>query len=124
MAPTISAESLTIAEGPPRRLRHHKVPRKIATSDAKRRCRIPPSSINCRGISPSGNVQEPPLPESISRAAVAIVANNSGRSFSSTDEKATRMSRSPSAITPTPCFSSKCLRKVSESMPLSFKHMK
>ena len=54
----------------------------------------------------------PPLagPQSKSRAAAAIVAYRSGRSFKSTDEKAMRISRSPSEITPTPYFSKRCLR--------------
>ena len=51
-----------------------------------------------------------PGPSSNSRAAVARTLYRSSIWLASTDEKAMRMSRSPSAITPTPYFSSRCLR--------------
>ena len=50
------------------------------------------------------------FPSSTSLAAAPICAKRSSNSLASTAEKATRMSRSPSAITPTPYFSSRCLR--------------
>jgi len=58
------------------------------------------------------------------RAAAAMVLYKSSNLSSSTVARATRTSRSPSAITAIPCASSRCFRKASESSPFNFKHIK